>query len=88
MLSLYAYNYFSLLSDFFLLSFTPAVLYNFFTGQALSASGHHQGEGFVGDRLILPAPTNMPPTQAAATANDLAILNNIRESQVKVEISS
>jgi hypothetical protein len=36
----------------------------------------------VGDRLILPAPTNMPPTQAAATANDLAILNNIRESQV------
>jgi hypothetical protein len=53
-----------------------------FTDQALSASGHHQGEGFVGDRLILPAPTNMPPTQAAATANDLAILNNIRESQV------
>ena len=50
--------------------------------QALSASGHHQGEGFVGDMLILPAPSTMPPTQAAATPNDIAIRNNTRESQV------
>ena len=55
--------------------------------QALSSSGHHhQGAGFVGDRLILPAPhTAQPLSQAAATANDLAILNSIKESQVRRE---
>ena len=48
------------------------------------ATGHAQGEGFVGDKLSLPAPSpnSAPHTQSATTALENAILNNIRESQV------
>jgi len=52
--------------------------------QTLLATGHAQGERFVGDKLSLPAPSpnSAPHTQSAATAIEIATLNTIKESQV------